>query len=289
MEESTVTPEPKSENPANERLKKKKKNPVVKFLLGIVYFILIIVLILALWLGVNFCIRADISDSVPDGFSVHLRTDSVWDSVNPFFDLQAADILFSEPGLASVKPVLIDFRQSGLRTNKLVNVALSRHLDFMLYENNEFVAVLDTGILSGIVKLAPFYLKFKPVENLSIIKNDDAEYFEYGVGDTVFYAMIRKNLVIASSSKELFEKVVAGGNSQTLSEAKKESFSGKLTSSFAVTADSLKVLNMFGTDNDYIKAVASCLPEEELATVDFELADNFKDVLVPTLAIGTFI
>lgn len=274
MEESTVTPEPKSENPANERPKKKKKNPVVKFLLGIVYFILVIVLILALWLGINFCIRADISDSVPDGFSVHLRTDSVWDSVNPLFDLQAADILLSDSSLASIKPAFIDFRQSALRTNKLVNVALSRHLDFMLYENNEFVAVLDTGILSGIVKLAPFYLKFKPVENLSIIKNDDAEYFEYGAGDTVFYAMIRKNLVIASSSKELFEKVVAGGNSQTLSEAKKESFSGKLTSSFAVTADSRKVLNMFGTDNDYIKAVASCLPEEELATVDFDITDH---------------
>ncbi|MCQ2584254.1 MAG: hypothetical protein MJ185_01585 [Treponema sp.] len=265
MEESTVTPEVKS---------KKKKNPVVKLLLGIVYFILIVVLILALWLGVNFCIRADISDSVPDGFSVHLRTDSVWDSVNPLFDLQAADILLSEPGLASVKPVLIDFRQSGLRTNKIVNLVLSRRLDFMLYENNEFLAVLDTGILSGIVKFAPVYLNFKPVENLSIVKNDGTTYFEYGIEDTVFYAMIRKNLVIASSSKALFEKVMAGGNSQSLSNAKKESFSGKLASSFAVTADSRKVLDMFGTDNDYVKAVATCLPEEELATVDFDITDH---------------
>ena len=274
MEEPKETLESKIENPPDNRPKKKKKNPVIKFLLGIVYFILVIVLILALWLGINFCIRADISDSVPDGFLVHLRTDSVWDSVNPLFDLQAADILLSDSSLASIKPAFIDFRQSALRTNKIVNFVLSRRLDFMLYENNEFLSVLDTGILSGIVKLAPFYLKFKPVENLAVVKTDGATYFEYGVGDTVFYAMIRKNLVIAASSKSVFEKSLAGGNSETLSKLKKESFEGKLSTSFAVTADSKKVLDMFGTENDYVKAVALCLPEDDLATVDFDITDH---------------
>jgi len=253
---------------------KKRKNPVLKILLAPVYLILIIILLLAVWLGVNFCIRADISDSVPAGYSVHLRTDSVWDSVNPLIDLQAADILLSEPGLASVKPVIIDLRQSELRTNKFVDLALSRRLDFMLYENNQFLVALDTGFLSGIVKLAPLYLNFKPVENLSVVKSEGETHFEYAAGESVFYICIKKNLVIVSSEKETFGKAQKGGNAETLTKSAKESFEGKLNSSFAVTADSRKVLGMIGTENDYIKAVEQCLPEEEPATVDFDISDK---------------
>lgn len=264
--------------------KKKKKNVFLRILGGIFGTILTLLLIIVIWLGVNCFIKTDITDSVPPDYSVHLRTDSLWTSVNPLLDLQAADLLLSDPSLAQAKGAFIDFRKSPLRENKLAGLALSRRLDFMLYDNNSFVAVLDTGFLSGIVKLVPFALNYVHIknvsENISIVKNSGITHLEYKAGESVFYILIRKNLVLVTGSGEVFADILKGGFSAQYSDVKKDSFGGKLDSPFSVTADSRKILAMAGEGNNYIDAVKNCLPEDRLASVDFGITDHNLKLVV---------
>lgn len=265
-EEKTVT----DNNPVT----KKKKPFIVRLISGIFIFILVLILLIAAWLGVNYFLKADITEVVPPEYSLHLRTDSVWDSVNPLLDLQAADIILSEPNLAGAKSALIDFRQSTLRENKFVDYFLSRRLDFLLYGSGDFLVVLDTGILSGVVKLAPVALNFISVPNLSSVKTEGVSFYTYKAGENIFYIRIYKNLVIVSSNDKLFEHSLEGGFSSSYSLSKKQSFSGKLVSPFAVTADSLAVLSMLGQENPYVNAVKGCLPQDQLSTVDFGITDK---------------
>lgn len=262
---------------------KKKKNGFVKFLLGLLWVLIILIALPVLWLGINYFIKADRTDYVPENYSVHLRTDSLWDSVNPLLDLQALDVLLTDPDLAKFKPVLVEFRQSDLRTNSLVDFALSRRTDLMVYEDSAFVGILDSGILSGIVKLAPFVLDKIEIENLSVVKASGKTWFEYTSGENVFYVTVVKNLILFSQNKEFFEKAVSGGHREKLSESCKKTFEGKLSSPFAVTADSKKVLEMFAEENAYALSVKQCLSDEELAVIDFGISDkNLKiSVSVP--------
>lgn len=276
IEEKTPEEKLQEEKLPEEKKKpaKKKKNIFLRIFLGLIYFILIVVLLVAGWLGVNYFIKADIVDSVPSDYSVHLRTDSVWDSVNPLLDLKATDIILNEAGFSKYNELLVDFRKSSLRKNTGVDLVLSRRLDFMLYENNSFVVVLDTGFLAGIAKLAPYALKYISIKNLSVIESPEGIHLEYKNGESVYYVIIRKNLVIVSSSEDLFEKTLNAGFASEYSVQKKQSFEDKLSVPFAVTADSIKVLEMVVQDNPYLDYISGALNKEEPATIDFGITDK---------------
>ncbi len=263
--------------------KKKKKNPFLRFLSGIFWFLIILILIPVIWLTVNAFIKTDILDSVPSDYSVHLRTDSVWDAVNPLLDLQAADLLLSEPALASSKEILMDFRQSPLRSNKYVGLALSRRMDFMLYEGTDFIAVLDTGFLAGAFKLVPYildYVKIKKIpDTVTVEKSDGQRIIRIEAGELVIKVLVRKNLVFVASSENLFEKILMGGNRESFTAKKQESFEGTLSSAFSISADARKLLAMAG-DNNYVKAVSTCIPEDEPATLEFGITDHNLSLLL---------
>ena len=264
----------------NKKNKGKGKKRLAKVFLGVFLFFAVLFSALALWLGIFYFIKADKTDYVPENYSLHLRTDSVWKSVNPMVDLQAADVLLSDPSFSKYKPLLVDFRQSDLRNSKLFKVVLSRRADFMLYEDASFVAMVDSGFLSGIVRLAPAILKHLSIENLSVCHSYGRTWFEYVKGERTFYVQIIKNLIIISSDKTLFDYSVSGGHSEKIPDKHKKTFEGKLNSAFSITADSRKVLNIFAENNSYVKAVLNFIPEDEPSVIDFGITDSKLKVCV---------
>ena len=137
-----------------EKSSKKKKNPIVKFLLGILIFLLVIILVLSVWFIYSALDKQNSLSMLPVGYSTYLRTDSAWDAIDPLIDLQAADILLSSPEFSQFREPFMALRSSTLRTNKLFTTLLSRRVDGALYSdensNQYFTALIDLGFLSGI-------------------------------------------------------------------------------------------------------------------------------------------
>ena len=96
----------------------KKKNPVVKFLIGIFIFLLLIILSIVGWCVYSAWDKQSSLSMLPVGYSTYLRTDSAWDAIDPMIDLQAADILLSSPDFSQFREPFMTLRGSTLRTNK---------------------------------------------------------------------------------------------------------------------------------------------------------------------------
>ena len=115
----------------------KKKNPFLSFIKGLFIFLLIIVLILGLWCGFSALHKKSFFSLLPTDFSLYLHTDSVWDALNPIVDLEVADVILAMPEFNKVREGFIAFRQSSLRTNKLVAMAASRPVDIGVYMDGD--------------------------------------------------------------------------------------------------------------------------------------------------------
>ncbi len=132
---------------------KKKKNPLIKVLFGILIFILVIVLVFVAWCTFSALDKQDTLSMLPVGYSTYLRTDSAWDAIAPLIDLQAADILLSSPEFSQFREPFMALRGSTLRNNKLFTTLLSRRIDAALYtdqnSNQDFTAIIDLGATSS--------------------------------------------------------------------------------------------------------------------------------------------
>ena len=147
-----------------EKSSKKKKNPIVKFLLGVLIFLLVIILVLSVWFIYSALDKQNSLSMLPVGYSTYLRTDSAWDAIDPLIDLQAADILLSSPEFSQFREPFMALRSSTLRTNKLFTTLLSRRVDGALYSdensNQYFTALIDLGFLSGITRPSKYFIQF---------------------------------------------------------------------------------------------------------------------------------
>ncbi|MCR5189694.1 MAG: hypothetical protein K6C97_12240 [Treponema sp.] len=259
----------------NIKTDKKKKPVIVKILLGILYFILAILLVFIAWM--TFCAfqRDSSVKALPSNYSLYIRTDSIYHAAEPLIDLKAMDVVLAEPDFTSFRDTFYTIRESKLRKNKLLAFALSRKVDAALYENNNYLAVIDMGILSGISRLVPFATNFAEIKNLTYIKSDDGNYFEYAANEKLtIYIKIRKNLIIISGNKELFDNAVLFDNTQNYSKEDLQLFKEKLTQPFRIVANGKKLLSLMGEENPYINFIAASLSEEELSKIEFGISDE---------------
>ena len=159
----------------------KKKNPFVKFLIGLSIFLLVIILSIIGWCVYAAWDKQSSLSMLPVGYSTYLRTDSAWDAINPMIDLQAADIFLSSPNFAQFREPFMALRGSPLRTNKLFTTLLSRRVDAALYSdensNQHFTAIIDLGFLSAVTRPSKFYFQFVvdkfKIENLTVVKSSE--------------------------------------------------------------------------------------------------------------------
>ena len=101
---------------------KKKKNFFTKFLLSILYFLLSIILVLALWFCFSALDKKKSIAMIPQNFHALVHTDSLYDAVNPLLDLQAADIFLSSENMSDFRGIFINLRSENIRNNKLIKL-----------------------------------------------------------------------------------------------------------------------------------------------------------------------
>ena len=103
--------------------KEKKKSPVAIFFLTILYIVLAIIIALGLWLMFSAFDKKSSLAMLPNDYVAYLHTDSLYDSVNPLLDLQAADIYLSRDDMSEIRGIFMMLRESDLRNNPFVKYA----------------------------------------------------------------------------------------------------------------------------------------------------------------------
>lgn len=262
-------------------MKKNKKTPVPLKILKAIFSILIaILLVIILWFCFCLVDKKQSYTAIPSEYSLYVRTDSIWDGVNPLLDLQAAEILLADENLSSIRASFLQFRNSKLRENKFIQLVCKRRLDAALYEDNSFVAVLDAGFLSFVTRLAPLASYFINIENLTFSTESDIKYFEYTTEQLSVYVAVKKNLIIAASNKALFETAAGLDNAKDYSDKTLQMMKTKLLEPFIIAADGKKLINTFAQsseqENIYFKLLSDSLSDDELSTIKFGITD--KDI-----------
>ncbi len=268
-----------AEEKSSMRVKKSGRRPffrAVRFILGALLSLIVLLFAYIVFSALH---RKSSLDSLPSGFSACFHTDSLYAAVNPLLDLEAADrILSSRPEYSSFLPLLLNARKSGLRKNPFVALALSRKFDAALYTGSRgevgWAAVLDMGFLSSGTRLFKFVFPYMEVDGLSMSSMPGHCYFTYtGDGITVYAAVLR-NLVVASSSYELLEKSVKGGNRLSYSAENLEILLRKESKPFRILVDAGKIVRSFSPSSEMSAVLSEILKADSLTAISFEIKDT---------------
>jgi len=285
--EEPVNSEPVENNeiqkPVENRAGAKKLNPIIRFLLSIVTVILTILVLVAS--AFAFCAfdRKSSLSAIPRNYSLYMHTDSAFDTVNPLFDLQAADVLLSSPDYSSARKAFMDFRSSDLRENEFVRFASSRPVDFALYGNGtkigsdlHFVAVLNLGVFSLATRVGSYmYPKLNlQIENLSYGANDQASYFVYKTPSLTIYLKAVKNLVIISDSFEHLLTACLSDNAITYTSEQKKLFKTKKRGELLIVADAQSLLHSVTVENPILASMSKLISSDSLSVISFNINDS---------------
>lgn len=278
-EQAVEQTEPFEEKPAARSLKeaktKKKKTPfIVKFFLTIICIILFLIAALLAWCGFCYFDKVASVKALPFNYSIYVRTDSVWEAVSPLVDLQAADLILSEPQAATFRELFFSLRESKYRDNPLLQAALARRIDAALYDDNSFLAIADMGFLSGITRLVPLAYNFVKIPGLVRVESEDETHFEYRQENTTWYIKIYKNLVLFTGKMELINRAMVLTNDIGYSKEELALLTEKSDEPFKIAADGKKLIEMISSENPYLKAISKNLSSKELSTIDFGITDN---------------
>lgn len=269
----------------------KKKNPFLRFVLVLGTIILTLLVVVALILAFCAIDRKSSLSCVPRNYSIYVRTDSAFDTVNPLFDLEAADMLLASPEMSSLRKPFMEFRSSPLRENALVKFVASRPIDFALYGNGQkigrdahFVAVVNLGMFSLASRVGSFmYPKLNlAVENLSYLTDEQTSYFAYDVknnGENLrIYIKSVKNLIVASDSLEHLLTASFADNASTYTKEQLALFKGKEKGELRIVADASALMHFVTEGNPVLSSMSSLISSESLSVISFNITDS--DVLV---------
>ena len=266
--------------------RKSKKLPLaVRLLLLPFKIILVILLILLAWFA--FCRFDRISpvEAIPDDYALYLRTDKIWDTAEPLLDLNATLVAMTSPELQQYRETYLKLKSSKLRKNALVKFALKRRVDAALYadtmdtadktSSGSFIAVLDTGLLAGAARLAPYALPHikKLQGKIEICRNSHGNY--YMLSENAF-CIFKKNLVIFTNSNQLMEEAMTFSNSGLYKAEELAAMNARLHEPLRILANGkyLAAISKEGSLQNYLSAVSPFLSEDEYAVLNFGITNN---------------
>ncbi len=279
-----------AENTADDKntdKKKKKKLPfVLRFIRGLFIFVLVLaVLLLSLFAFCALDKRTALS-TLPNNYSLYVHTDSAWDTVDPLLDLQAADVLLSSDGFKDFRSVFMNLRGSPIRTNKAFRFVAARAVDAALYDDysaqQDFVAIIDMGFLSFVTRPLEFIYKniypkqsFVSVDGLTFTESEVFSCFEFSAdGAAPVYFKSSKNLVVASSNKELLMASLLAKNDLGYTPEQKKMLSVKTGNDLRIVANARKLASGFISQNDIISNLLDLLPSNELSVISLNISDS---------------
>ncbi|WP_407426315.1 hypothetical protein [Treponema sp.] len=261
----------------------KKSKPFISFIKSFFIVLLTLIAVLALAFGYAAFDRKSSLSSIPRNYSVYVRTNSAFDTVNPFFDLQAADVFLSTPDLSQIRKSFMDFRSSSLRENQFIQFASSRPVDFALYGNgskigvdSHFVAVVDFGMFSLFTRIVSYMypkLSYK-IENLSYEQGEQTPYYVYNANGLKLYIKSVKNLVIVSDS---FEHLLTSSLVQNDTSYTKEQlslFKSNSKGELKIIADASSLMNFVTEGNTILSSMSKIVSADSLSVVSFSITDS---------------
>ena len=261
--------------------KTKKKKPLALRIVLLPFKLLLGLIVLVLLWG-TFCFfnKTSSIQALPDGFAIYLRTDSVWETVNPLLDVDASLVLLSSPELQKLRDPFLKLKKSPLRNNFFVKKALSRRLDTAIYQLSEnetpdVIAVIDSGILSSFTRLLPYVIpnfssdKFK----IKTFKNEFGKYF--GI-DNAGYFLFNKNLIIFTTNEQHISRIMSYSNQKSYNDYELKIFNGKMEEPLRLAVNSTNLLENFSSmlKNSYINSIVNTLSEEQYSILDLGISEN---------------
>lgn len=268
-----------------EQTKKKKKPFFLKLLTGIFWLVLFVVLLLLAGFIFSALHKKNSLSMLPPDYSLHLHMDNAWKAVNPLVDLEAADIILSQPQFLSLRPAFMSWRTSALRQNKLVALAASRKVDAALYTENsftDFIAVVDLSFLSLATRLLPLYKSLINVENLYYIETTlhpgVEKFFAFHVSnDMTIYIKPIQNTLVLSSNLELFERAITIDNSSGYTKDALMLIKTKTENPIHVIANASKLSSTLLTsteDNYMLSQLLPLIKENTFSLISFGITDS---------------
>ena len=257
----------------------KKTNPFLTFIKTLLIIFLILILLLAGLFTFSALDKKDSLSVIPNDYSIYLHTDSIWDSLEPLLDLQAADIYLSSPSLVQFRGMFMNLRSSNLRSNKILKFIAARPVTATLYTNqnsdeNEksaqsFVAVANLGYLSAATRLFPLYKSLLPIEIIS-----QENHYEIKLKDSSFYFKPVKNLLVISNSEDYLNQAIEKDNSLYLTAEQKSELAKKNDKSIRLLANTQKLAKSFTEGHELLSKLTTVLTENKLSEVSFEITDK---------------
>lgn len=304
--ETTVEPEEKT-------VKTKKKRPLaLRLLLLPVKLLLVFLLIVLVWFTFCFFDRIKPADALPPDYALYMRTDSVWDTTEPLLDLDATLVAMTSPELQKYRDKYLLVKSSKLRKNFFVRQALKRRVDAALYASEKegepaAIIVLDAGFLSGALRLSPvilprikalskqmdlavnrhgsFYLlQNKEAENQAEAQGTAGENSEKtGSSADNGCFVIKKNLIIFSTSRSLLEEAMTYSNSALYKKAELEAVNARMKDPLRIFVNGEKLIELAGENQlakQYLQPVVPYLSEDEYTNLNFGITNNELNVTI---------
>lgn len=268
---------------------KNRKLPLGVRILLLPFKIILIILVIGLaWLAYCRFDRINPIDALPSDYALYLRTDKVWNTVEPLLDLNATLVAMTSPELQKYRETYLKIKSSKLRKNAFVKFALKRRVDAAVYadkadgvitadktSSSNFIAVLDTGVLAGAARLAPFALPHikKLHGKIELCTNRHGPY--YMISDNG-YVVLKKNLILFTNSRDLLEEAMGFACSGLYKPAELASMNEQLKEPLRILANGryIAALSKEGALQNYLSAVSPYLADDEYAVLNFGITNN---------------
>ena len=278
IEEKTV--DKVEEAPAEKPSKKKKLPLAVKILLFPFEFALILAVIVLLWFTWCYFDRIKPVEALPPDYALYLRTDSVWDAAEPLLDLDATLIAMTSPELQKYRESYLEVKKSKYRKNIFLRNLLHRRVDAALYGFDEegkasALAIVDAGFYSGALRFAPYIIpKIKKLSGkMEISTNRHGSFYQMENG----YFIIKKNLVVFSTNRELLEEAMTFGNSGLYKSNELEAVNARLKEPMRILANGQNLLRLGQSSElvkNYLEVIVPYLSEEEYTSINLGITNN---------------
>lgn len=275
-----------------EKDEKKKVPLVIKLLLLPFEILLVLLIVLLLWFTFCFFDRVKSIDAMPPDYAVYMRTDSVWDTVEPLMDLNATLIAMTSPELQKYRDKYLNLKSSRLRKNIFVRKALKRRLDAAVYAGEEgekasVILVLDAGFLSGAVRFAPFIIPHikSLAKNTELGVNRHGNYYQLQNAqlESAGSFVIKKNLIVFSTNHTLLEEAMTWTNGNLYKKEEVEAVNAKLKEPLRIFANGGKLLELIGQQGlikNYLEAIIPYLSKTEYTSLNFGITNNELNVSI---------
>ena len=216
----------------------RRRSPLLRFFGGIfklIFIVLLVVLITAaVFIGIAAFDRRPPTDALPDGFDAYLRVESAGELLVSTLDLEVADIILAAPRMSAFRPALAALRRQEIIQNPIFSYLAGIQVHAALFDD-DYLLIGKLGIRSAALRIAsPFFglINRLDVPGLRYVSEGPLSHFRVEAGESVFYAVVRGNLLLGSTDFALLSRSALENASedrdQELSEALERRSEGDL-------------------------------------------------------------